>query len=241
MTTLPTRAAALRTRLTRLRELSASVDEAADLEGLRVQLARPVERFAGQMEKCRLLAKAGISVSEPVTAISARKKATTLLERFSAAPKPGTLKKGQAWPTLLAEIDVAVKELQTSVSATWKAERSILFSGETPSAIDGKLAKTRSNQEALKRYRVLYSQFRSLFDSEPSDLSVIANARRLGRELEEAAKAFKFDVPSEVKVFLEAVQSVSGAPISLLTAEVLKWLHENDGLDAYRVKSSDPP
>jgi hypothetical protein len=238
-TTLPARASALRARLSRLHEMSSNDAEAADLEGLRGQLAQHVEKFSGPAEKKRLLAKAGITIVEPASGAAARKKATTVVERFAAAPKSGTLKKGQAWPTMLQEIDTATHDLQTAVTAAWKAQRTSLFSGDTPAAIETKLAKTKPNQETLKVYQGLYSQFRSLFDSLPPDQATIERARTLGRQLEIAAKAFDFHVSPEVKAFLEAVQSVRGAPISLLTDEVLVWLRENEGLDAYRVKSTD--
>jgi hypothetical protein len=238
-TTLPARASALRTRLSRLHALSSNVAEAADLEGLRSQLARHVEKISGPAEKRRLLAKAGITIADPPSAAAARKKATTVLERFAATPKSGTLKKGQAWPTMLEEIDSAARDLQAAVTAVWKAQRTSLFSGDTPAAIESKLAKTKPNQEALKVYQSLYGQFRALFDSLPPDQATIERARKLGSELESAAKAFDFHVSLEVKAFLEAVQSVRGAPISLLTDEVLAWLRDNESLDAYRVKSSD--
>ncbi|UCI23525.1 hypothetical protein [Mesorhizobium sp. B2-8-5] len=238
-TTLPARASALRARLSRLHEMSSNVAEAADLEGLRGQLARHVEKFSGSAEKRRLLTKAGITIVDPPSGAVVRKKATTVLERFAVTPKSATLKRGQAWPTMLEEIDSAARDLQAAVTAAWKAERTSLFSGDTPAAIESKLAKTKPNQEALKVYQGLYSQFKALFDSLPPDQATIERARTLGSQLEGVAKAFDFHVAPEVKAFLEAVQSVLGAPISLLTDEVLAWLRENESLDAYRVKSSD--
>jgi len=237
--TLPARASALRARLNRLHEMSSNVAEAADLEGLRGQLARHLDKFSAPVEKRRLLAKAGIPIADPASNAVVRKKATAVLERFAATPKSGTLKKGQAWSTMLGEMDSAARDLQTAVTAAWKGQWTSLFSGETPAAIESKLAKTKSNQEALRVYQGLYSQFRALFDSLPSDQATIERARKLGDQLEGAAKAFDFEVSPEVKAFLEAVQSVRGAPIRLLTDEVLDWLRENESLDAYRVKSSD--
>lgn len=238
-TTLPARASALRARLNHLHETSSNVAEAADLEGLRVQLARHVEKFSAPAEKRRLLTMAGITIVEPASNAAVRKKVTTVLERFAAAPKSATLKKGQVWSTMLEEMDSAARDLQAAVTVAWKSQWTSLFSGETPAAIESKLAKTKPNQEALRVYQGLYSQFRALFDGLPPDQATIERARILGNQLELAAKAFDYQVSPEVKAFLEAVQSVRGAPISLLTDEVLNWLRENENLDAYRVKSSD--
>ncbi|WP_224705149.1 hypothetical protein [Devosia aquimaris] len=221
--------------------MSSNVAEAADLEGLRVQLARHVERLSAPAEKRRLLTKAGITIVEPASNAKVRKKATTVVERFAEAPKSETLKKGQLWSTMLEEMDSAARDLQTAVNVAWKGQWTSLFSGETPAAVESKLAKTKANQEALRVYRGLYSQFRALFDTLPHDQGTIDRARMLGNQLELAAKAFDFQVSPDVKAFLEAVQSVRGAPINLLTDEVLNWLRENESLEAYRVKSSDRP
>ncbi|PPQ35819.1 hypothetical protein [Rhodoblastus acidophilus] len=219
--------------------MSSNVAEAADLEGLRGQLSRHVEKYIGPADKKRLLCKAGIIIAESATDSAMRKRATAVLERFTAAPKSATLKKGQAWPSMLEEIDAAARDLKTAVSAAWKDQRTSLFSGDTPAEIETKLAKTKPNQDALKVYQGIYSQYRALFDSLPPDQATIDRARKLGSQLENAAKAFDFHVSPEVKAFLEAVQSVRGASITLLTDEVLDWLRENESLDAYRVKSSD--
>lgn len=238
-TNLPVRAKALRARLRRLHEMSSNVVEAADLEGLRGELSRPVEKYVGPAEKKRLLCKSGIIIAEPTTVAAMRKRATAVLERFAAAPKSATLKRGQAWPSMLEEIDAAARDLQAAVTAAWRDQRISLFSGDAPTAIETKLAKTKPNQSALKVYKGIYSQFRALFDGLPPDQATIDRARTLGSQLETAAKAFDFNVSPEVKAFLEAVLSVNGAPISLLTDEVLDWLRENESLDAYRVKSWD--
>jgi hypothetical protein len=40
-----------------------------------------------------------------------------------------------------------------------------------------------------------------------------------------------------VKQFLEAVLSVAGAPLALLTPEVRQWLEANGSFESYRIKS----
>ena len=61
--------------------------------------------------------------------------------------------------------------------------------------------------------------------------------RLLAEQLEAAAQDFNFDVPEPVKAFLEAVQSVAGAPLDLLTAEVRDWLKANNSFDSYRISA----
>ncbi|PWC91869.1 hypothetical protein [Azospirillum sp. TSO5] len=238
-TALPARVAALRERLTRLHQTGADVAEASELEGLRADLAVRAARLVPQLEKGRLLGEAAIVVPEPASLTEVRKKALGIQAKFSAVPRAATLKKGQAWRTMLEQIDTAGRDLANTVMAAWKGHRSVVFAGETPGAIETKLAKTKANTEALRVYETLYHQFKIAFDSLPADWAAIERARRLGGELEAAARVFDFNVPAEVKSFLEAVQSVSGAPLDLLTPAVLEWLRENGGTDGYRVRSAD--
>ena len=238
-TTLPARAAALRERLTKLHQMSSNVAEASALEVLRTELARNVAQLARQVDKEKVLTDAGILVPEPACLVAVRKKASTLLERFSATPKSATLKRGQAWRTMLEEIDTASRELGTAVVSAWKGHRSTVFAGDTPGAIETKLAKTKSNNDAYRVYQTLYGQFKAAFDNLPADKATTERIRKLGVELEAAAKLFDFNVPDEVKSFLAAVQSVGGASLALLTPDVLAWLHEKGSMHAYRVKSAD--
>lgn len=238
-TGLPARAAALRERLQRLHQTAADVAEASELEGLRADLAPGAARIASQQEKEKILRDAAITVAEPDGLRDLRRKALELQVKFSAAPRAATLKKGQAWRTMLGQVDSASRELGAAAMAAWRHHRSETFSGETPSAIATKLAKTRANTEALEAYEALYAQFKAAFDTLPADGPAVERARRLGRELEAAARGFDFNVPAEVKSFLEAVQSVGGASLGLLTPVVLEWLRENGGTDGYRIKSAD--
>ena len=53
-------------------------------------------------------------------------------------------------------------------------------------------------------------------------------------DLKAIAGQFDFDVPAEVKAFLEAVQA-DGAALALLTPTVTAWLKDNDAFTAYRI------
>lgn len=238
-TPLPSRATALRENLARLDRMSSNVTEASNLEGLRTQLAPRTEQLRAQLEKQALLLDAAIPVPPPPSLVAARKRASGLLEKFSAEPKAAILKRGQAWKAMLGELDDAVLELTTAVVAAWKAHRQTVFAGDTPAAIGTKLAKTKKNRDALEKYQELYTRLRSSFDAPPADRATVERIRELGSQLETAAKDFDFDVPTDVKVFLEAVQSISGAPLSLLTEGVRTWLEENGGAASYRIRSTE--
>ena len=205
---------------------------------MRVEIASRAEKLGAQLEKEALLASGNITVAHPASLIAARKRATGLLERFVANSRPATLKRGQGWTALLREIDVASRELAAAVVSAWRAHRAIVFAGDTPAALRGKLARTKVNDEAFRTYEALYARLKAAFDDLPGDKGDFDQVRALAAELEQVAQAFDFDVPAEVKQFLEAVLSVTGAPLALLTPEVRQWLEANGSLESYTIRST---
>ena len=62
--------------------------------------------------------------------------------------------------------------------------------------------------------RLSYQSFRAAFEALPQDVATVERVRQLANDLTETAKSFDFDVPQEVKAFLEAMQA-GGAPLAL--------------------------
>jgi hypothetical protein len=234
---LPQRAAELKVRLSRLHELSSKVEEASNLERLRQDLNKHVERLEPPLEKQALLRTEDIGVPIPVGLVKAARRASGLLEKFKAEPTAATLKKGQTWRVLLDELDSAASDLSQAVLGTWRRSRDAFFAGDTPSILRGRLARTAENDQALERYRTLYQALDAAFAAAPTNRAAIEEVKRLAQQLERAAQGFNFDVPEAVKAFLEAVQSVTGAPLDLLTPDVVDWLKDNNSFDAYRISA----
>lgn len=237
-TALAIRVSKLRLRLEELDRVASNVAEVNALEGLRAELSKPAGRLISVSLKQELLTAADIAVAVPASLTAAQKKASAMLEKFQKEPKAATLKRGQIWRALLKEVDDASNDLSSAVSAAWKGHRQAVFAGETPAQIRGKLARTPANDQAYEKYEGLYSRLKTAFDVIPLDAETIAATRQIAEELEKAAKAFDFNVPADVKQFLEAVLSIKGAPLSLLTPSVLDWLRNNGGLDSYAIRST---
>lgn len=238
---LPRRAADLKARLSRLQDLSSKVEEASNLERLRQDLNRRVEKLEPQMQKQALLQAHDIAVSLPAGVVKAARRAGGLLDKFKAEPTAATLKKGQTWRMLLEELDGAAGELSQAVLAAWRRSREGFFAGDTPATLRGRLARTAENDRALEQYRTLHQALDAAFTAAPADPTTVDQVKRLAKQLESAAQAFNFDVPEAVKAFLEAVQSVAGAPLDLLTPEVVDWLKTNHSFDAYRISAKGRP
>lgn len=235
---LPIRAAALRERLVELDKMSSNVTEAHNLEGLRVEIAARAGKLGAQLDKQAILVDANIAVPPPASLVAVRKRATGLLEKFVADNKAATLKRGQGWTALLGEIDVASRQLATAVLSAWRAHRVAVFAGDTPADVRGKLARTKANDEAFRIYQDLYARLKAAFDDLPGVKGDIDRVGALAAQLEQAAQAFDFDVPAEVRQFLEAVLSVTGASLALLTPEVREWLEANGSLESYTIRST---
>jgi hypothetical protein len=237
-TALATRVSDLRSRLEALDRAASNVAEVSALEGLRAGLSAPAERLGSELAKQHLLTAANVVVATPASLTTARKRAGGLLEKFQAEPKSAILKRGQSWNALLSEVDNAGRDLASALMAAWKGHRQTVFAGETPAQVRGKLARTPTNDQAFAKYDGLYSRLKAAFDVLPPDTASIAVTRTIAEDLEKVAKGFDFDVPADVKQFLEAVLSINGARLSLLTPSVLEWLTKNGGLDGYAVRST---
>lgn len=233
-TSLPARAKALHEGLVALDQLGANVEETGLLADLRADLAPPAAELSRALDQRRLLIGSGIEAPEPPSLATARKRAAVLLERFTAEKKATTLKRGSGWANLIKEIKTASTDLGIGVVRSWKGYSQSVFTGEAPSVVKGRIAMTPSNTAAFKMYDQIHQAFRTEFDKLPADKAAIDRVKALATTLTETAKEFDFDVPADVKRFLEAIQT-GGAKLDLLTDVVLKWLEENNAFDTYRI------
>jgi hypothetical protein len=232
--TLFARARELRADLEALAEFRASAGEAGELSQLRDSLGREVDALNQALAARAILAKAGLQVTLPASHEGLRKRAQSLRERFEKEPRAEALKRGQVWRTCLEQAGETAKEIARAVRERWRAHEAEIFTGDAPSAVDRLLAPTTANRNALRRYKAAFTELQQLFRAAPRSEEDIVVARLKARELEDIARGFDFDVPREVKSFLEAVLS-GGAPLGTLTPAVIDWLKKNDSYEHYRI------
>lgn len=235
---LAIRASGLRLRLEALEKAASNVAEVSALEGLRGDLASRTQKLAVEQGKQLVLTASKITVPDPKSIIAARKRAAGLLEKFLVERKASTLKRGQGWRLLLEETDAATGELASVLMSAWRAYRQAVFAGETPAQIRGKLAHTKENDAVFDEYQRLFTELRAKFDTLPNDQAAVKHVESLAERLVKVGKSFNFNVPADVKRFLEAVLSVNGAPLSLLTPAVQEWLTANGSLDSYSIRAA---
>jgi hypothetical protein len=237
---LPLRVSALREKLDRLKGLTANAKEASDLAALQRDVSAPAQTLAGLVRQQMLLTEQGVEVIQPATLGQVRKRAATLRDKFRAEKKSTTLTKGTGWTSLLTEGATAAKDVEGALKSGWKDFRSAVYAGDAPTIIDKRIARTPQNVQALGEYQKTHAQFSGLFQTLPTNAATVAEAKALAAELARISEKFDFAVSDEVKRFLAAVQS-GGAPLALLTDEVLKWLADNKAGDGYSIRASGRP
>jgi hypothetical protein len=233
-TALPERAKKLHTRLVALGELDNRVKEASLLEGLRSHFEPEAIALSRNVDLWKLLLDFDIEIEQPASLASARMSAATLLDKFLAEKTASTLKRGVGWTRLIERTKDASRDLGFAVAQGWDAYRKTLFTGDAPDVIRERIAFTPANRSAFTEYSRQFQAFRSASERVPSDRAGFEHIRALARALTEAAQSFDFNVPLEVKLFLEAIQR-GGAALDMLTDDVSDWLKSNNGFDGYRI------
>jgi hypothetical protein len=234
---LPLRVTALREKLGRLQGLAENAKEASALAALQRDLATPAQALANLVQQQKTLAEHGVEVKSPASLAQVRKRAAALRDRFRADRNSATLTKGTGWTSLLAEGEMAAKDVESALLLGWKDFRANAYAGDAPTTIEKRIARTPQNLQALADYQKVHAQFSALFQGVPSNGAAVVDARKLAAELVRISGQFDFAVSDEVKRFLAAVQG-GGAPLSLLTDEVLKWLADNKAMDGYSIRAS---
>lgn len=232
--TFPSRVTALRASLTALDAMATDVQETALLTDLQRELAKTVEALDRSLVQCQVLAKGGVTPSTPASLVTARNRAATLRQKFVDDTRSATLKSGTVWTTLLRDVGTAAIDAAAEAKTAWRDYRGRIFTGDTPAVIRGRIGWSNENKKAFERYERKFLSLRAAFDTMPSTASEVAAVKAMATDLKTIASEFDFDVPSDVKTFLDAVQA-NGAALDLLTPTVVEWLNKKNAFTAYRI------
>jgi hypothetical protein len=235
---LPLRVAALRASLTVLDTMATDVHETALLTDMQRELAKSVEAFDRNVAQCQILRAGGVTPVTPSSLATARNRAATLRQKFAGDARSATLKSGTVWTTLLRDLGNAATDTATEAKAAWKDFRATIFTGDTPAVIGGRIGWTDENKKVFERYERKFKTLLAAFESPPSTASEITAVVTLSSELKIIGSEFDFNVPAEVKTFLDAVQA-GGAALRLLTPSVIEWLKEKNAFTSYHIVPTD--
>jgi len=110
----------------------------------------------------------------------------------------------------------------------------------TPSDLDSPIVTMPGNESLQVRIRAIQSSLSQGTSRQIGDLpSAIVRWRRSAAEWEKVRDEVKrtmAGLPSEIKAFVEAAASTSGAPWSIVTAAVREWLDTDDHGEGYEVR-----
>lgn len=225
----------LKNRVEKLKSSQSGVNEAKLLQ-IRLKEIKDISVLLNhQAVRLRIFRKEGSELSEvPSNMDEANKRLSKVRERFTKNRKAENLTKGKDWEIMRNAVQETAATIKGDLSNSWRSFVIQAYSGENPNNIKNILAPTDSNNSALVRYRNGYEKLNELARNVPDSKDNFEDVRSQGIQLKAIYKEFDFDVPVEVKVFLDAVGS-GGAGLELLTDKVHDWLSDNDTEVHYKI------
>jgi hypothetical protein len=225
----------LRKRIDVLQEVQASSAEFAVFQH-RLHEARAMqENISEAVEMTRLLKSESIPFeANGELATKAAKNLGTIIERFSQVREASSLTRGKNWARLSEHSNEINKDFKQQALAAWRTYARALCTSQKPAVLKANLAMTEKNKMALEKYSAVFDEFRSMEMQFPSDSEDIELTARLAEQLIDIAKNFDFEVPNDVKLFLESVAQ-GGAALELLTDGVVQWLEQNRTYGQYQI------
>lgn len=166
------------------------------------------------------------------------KLAADVRKKMEKKPGSQTLKSGKEWSLLLEKTRALNKALETSAKSGWKRYVLERITSDPPGTVKSRTADTIENRQRIRDYELIYVRLQQVSQSLPGDVAAISEVESLSGSLITAYGKIDFDVPETVRFFLDGANSIEGAPLSLLTEEVLDWLksRQEDGLYSIRAR-----
>lgn len=216
--------------LAHLKYLKANHEEASALGADLEKLENLQKQLRQQVNALQLFRHQNVSVTNlPEGEITATV-VKALAEKFKLKPQRQALVQGEEWKNLMTHLPIVASQVGTCVKNAWNEYVKVTFGGEGPETLNARVARTDSNARLLEEYRTAYAIFMDLTQSVPTEPGGFDVVRGQAKKLADIVNKIDFNVPAEVKKFLDAVR-FSGASLNLLTEEVLTWL------DAQNLKS----
>jgi len=225
----------------RVRQLEDVQKSAAEAEALSKRLteAREIKTLVEQsVEKADLLISNSIEISasgiqsiDPLTPLG------KIIQRFSENPEAASLVKFKDWNKFQELSQKWHHELSKAAVSSWKAFVDLKTQGQSPEKLKSALAQTETNKKALEKFSKIYREMQSLRVEFPENFDQVETVKKLSEQLKHASEEFDYNVHEEVKAFLTAIQQ-GGAPLELLTHEVLNWLRDNNSEHQFQIVGS---
>ncbi len=144
--------------------------------------------------------------------------------------------KDSLWLRMVKQASSSTDVLREEMRKAWRASIEATAELPEPESIRILMMASPANQAALRAYNERFQRYRSLRkSSEPSSQDDLKDLRDCEKELKRRYSEFVLDLPPAVRRFQQELPI--GAPLELLTPEVLAWLKENDDLARFVVRT----
>lgn len=140
------------------------------------------------------------------------------------------------WLRMVKQASSSTDVLREEMRKAWRASIEATAELPEPESIRILMMASPANQAALRAYSERFQRYRTLRkSSEPSSQDDLKDLRDCEKELKRRYSEFVLDLPPAVRRFQQELPI--GAPLELLTPEVLAWLKENDDLSRFVVRT----
>ena len=192
--------------------------------------------LGAEVQQVRLFQDQGMAVAGSANAEAAQKTLSRLRDRFAREPRAEQLTRGRDWTLLKEQIQATRKDLASTLDTEWRHFVDSSYSGDKPENLSSALAATDGNLNNLGAYRQTYLELRQSMRSRPESRQDFVRVEEFARKLAEIHQRLDFNVPDDVKRFLQAVAG-GGADLDLLTGTVREWLKQQNNLRRYHIVS----
>ena len=215
-----------------------SIEETSSLKEMANELEALQQRIHIAQQRSQTLRGAGV----PLAIVEGReivgKNIAGVLKPFDGDRKSATLKRASRWSKLVSSLEAYLQAIEARRQADWKHYfANALFAGDSPEAVEARLAPTPENMRQLAEYRVVFAHFNRFRSALPLTELQISEVKGWSAELAEIEKSFETNLPDAVRDFFSATASNTGAPLRLFNKEVEGWLMEHKLMDNYVVRA----
>lgn len=148
----------------------------------------------------------------------------------------GAVAQDNLWVRMLNQAKSATVTVREETQKAWRGRVEASADLPAPELIGNRMMPSPANQTALKTYREQYQRYRTLRNStEPSAKEDLKDLVDCEAQLKRRYGEFVLDMPEAVRRFQQELPI--GAPLELLTPEVLAWLKANDDLNRFVIRT----
>tara|TARA_B100001123_G_scaffold446792_2_gene602327 strand:- start:462 stop:1178 length:717 start_codon:yes stop_codon:yes gene_type:complete len=225
----------LETGLNELKKLTGHAGDATKFGHIKAQLQEPHPGLKTSIEQFRTLRRNGVveSGTEPKSLPDLRELIVAVHERATSEDR--SITEDRTFKRCLKLMRDTSKELDEISEGAWRAKtiKRPKPNSQVLNSFEG------VNPQEVATLRRLIEGLESLVLSVPTTDTALKTYDRLCAEItKHYGKLESDDLPKEVLEFLRKSQSLSGAPLLMVTEEVLDWLKEKKLLKSFKVHGS---